>query len=77
MKAVDMDSVCLVHSGEAWGYQQPPCSRQMIRHLERNEGVVTWVQVVARISPVQGGLPLRTNPSCPSPRQAQCLTSFQ
>lgn len=47
MKAVDMNSVCLVHSGEAWAYQQPPCSRQMIRFLERNEGVVTWVQVCA------------------------------
>jgi hypothetical protein len=45
MKAVDMDTVSLVHSGEAWRHQQPPCSRQMIQHLEKNEGVVTWVQV--------------------------------
>ena len=45
MKVVDMQAVCLVHSGEAWGYQQPPCCRQMIQHLEKNEGVVTWVQV--------------------------------
>ena len=39
-----MGSVTLVHSGEAWEHAQPPCSRQMIRHLERNEGLVTWVQ---------------------------------
>ena len=45
MKAVDMETVCLVHSGEAWVFEQPPCSRQMIQHLEKNEGVVTWVQV--------------------------------
>ncbi len=45
MKSVDMDMVSLVHSGEAWRHQQPPCSRQMIQHLEKNEGVVTWVQV--------------------------------
>ena len=45
MKVVDMETVCLVHSGEPWVHQQPPCSRQMIQHLEKNEGVVTWVQV--------------------------------
>jgi len=44
MKAVDMTTVDLVHSGEAWPHSHPPCSRQMLRHLERNEGVVTWVQ---------------------------------
>lgn len=49
MKVVDMNSVCLVHSGEPWSHQQPPCSRLMIRHLERNEGIVTWVQVTARV----------------------------
>lgn len=45
MKRVDMDDLILVHCGEAWPHAQPPCSRQMIQHLERNEGVVTWVQV--------------------------------
>lgn len=44
MRMVDMDSVVLVHSGEAWPHRQPPCSRQMLQFLERNEGVVTWVQ---------------------------------
>jgi hypothetical protein len=45
MKRVDMDTVVVVHSGEQWEHEQPPCSRQMIRYLEKNEGLVTWVQV--------------------------------
>lgn len=44
MKTVDMDTVDLIHSGEAWPHPHPPCSRQMLQFLERNEGVVTWVQ---------------------------------
>ena len=44
MKFVDMETVDLVHSGESWPYQHPPCSRQMLPLLERNEGLVTWVQ---------------------------------
>lgn len=44
MKSVDLETVDLVHSGEPWPYQQPPCSRQMLPLLERNERLVTWVQ---------------------------------
>ena len=44
MKRVDMSGVEVVHSGEPWEFPAPPCSRQMIRHLEMNEGLVTWVQ---------------------------------
>jgi len=44
MKLVDMSGVRVVHSGEPWAHQQLPCSRQMIPFLERNEGLVTWVQ---------------------------------
>jgi hypothetical protein len=46
MKLVDMDTVFLVHSGEPWLHSQPPCSRPMIQFLERNEGLVSWVQVL-------------------------------
>ena len=46
MKQVDMATVFVVHHGEAWTHVQPPCNRQMIRYLEKNEGLVTWVQVV-------------------------------
>jgi hypothetical protein len=44
MKLVDMDGVELVHSGREWDFPEPPCSREMIRHLERNERFVTWLQ---------------------------------
>lgn len=45
MKEVDMSTVVVVQSGDAWAFKQPPCSRAMIQHLERNEGLVTWLQV--------------------------------
>ena len=48
MKRVDMGPLVVVHSGEPWGHESPPCSRAMIRFLERNEDVVTWVQVRPR-----------------------------
>jgi hypothetical protein len=44
MRAVNMENMSLVHSGETWSGAQPPCSRQMIRFLEKNESVVTWLQ---------------------------------
>jgi hypothetical protein len=72
MKLVDMSLVTLVHSGESWAHEQPPCSRQMIHMLERNEEVVTWVQVLAR----PGARPDRPlTPSRASPRQAPWRTS--
>ena len=45
-----MDSLIIVHSGESWSHQLPPCSRSMVRFLERNEEVVTWVQVCFAVS---------------------------
>lgn len=45
MKPVDMTGMTLVHSGNVWPHEQLPCSRQMIRLLEKNEDLVTWVQV--------------------------------
>jgi len=44
MKRVEPQDVFVVHSGEPWPHEQPPCSRQMIKYLERNEDIVTWVQ---------------------------------
>jgi hypothetical protein len=49
MKVVDMDTVELVHSGDVWPHEMPPCCKKMIRFLEKNEGMVTWVQVKTRI----------------------------
>ena len=45
MKRVDMSLVELVHAGEAWTHPRPPCCKRMIQYLERNEEIVTWVQV--------------------------------
>ena len=44
MKAIDMDTVVLVHSGDVWPHETPPCCKRMIRFLEKNESMVTWVQ---------------------------------
>ena len=44
MKPVNMDDMILIHSGDGWIHEQPPCNRQMIRYLERNEGIVSWIQ---------------------------------
>jgi hypothetical protein len=49
MKVVDMSTVFVVHSGDSWQHPQPPCSRQMISYLEKNEALVTWVQVLCFI----------------------------
>lgn len=73
MKAVDMGEVFVVHSGEPWGHSQPPCSRQMISFLEKNEGLVTWVQVLTtptRLSRGQGLMEF-------SPRAGPCRTSIR
>lgn len=72
MKRVDMESLVVVHSGETWVHQAPPCSRAMIRFLERNEDLVTWVQVCS--GPIF--LPERKL-TRRSPRMAGWRTSFQ
>ena len=73
MKRVDMDSLVVVHSGETWAHATPPCSRAMIRFLERNEDVVTWVQV----DPVSdSGLLLGSEPGVPQPRDGALEDQF-
>ena len=47
MKRLNMSGVFVVHAGEDWRHQQPPCSREMMRHLERNERLVSWLQPCA------------------------------
>lgn len=49
MKRVEMEGFFIVHSGEPWPHEALPCSRSMVKHLERNESVVTWLQ--ASVSP--------------------------
>jgi hypothetical protein len=45
-----MTNVMVVYSGDDWRHGLPPCSREMMCHLERNERLVSWLQ------PVNGGV---------------------
>lgn len=51
MKRVEMQGFAIVHSGDPWPHEALPCSRSMVKHLERNESVVTWLQVRRRTLP--------------------------
>jgi hypothetical protein len=44
MKRLDMTGVCVVYAGEMWGHGMPPCNREMVPFLERNERLVSWLQ---------------------------------
>jgi hypothetical protein len=46
MKRLDMADVYVVCSGDCWRQRLPPCSREMMAHLERNERLVSWLQPV-------------------------------
>lgn len=46
MKRLDMTDVCVVCAGIDWCHTLPPCSREMMAHLERNEKLVSWLQPV-------------------------------
>lgn len=39
-----MTDVCVVYTGEEWRHALPPCSKEMMSHLERNEKLVSWLQ---------------------------------
>ena len=41
-----MTNVVVVYSGEDWRHGLPPCSREMMCHLEKNERLVSWLQPV-------------------------------
>ena len=44
MKHIDMSNTCVVYAGDDWVHILPPCSREMMCHLERNERLVSWLQ---------------------------------
>lgn len=46
MKRLDMTDICVVYAGNDWRHALPPCSREMMIHLERNEKLVSWLQPV-------------------------------
>ena len=50
MKRLDMSNIRVIYAGEDWRHGSLPCSREMMRHLERNERLVSWLQ------PLGGGV---------------------
>ena len=44
MRRIDVERMDLVHYGLMWPHSAAPCNRAMIAHLERNEGLVYWLQ---------------------------------
>ena len=50
MRRLDMGAYSVVSVGDDWRHEQPPCSKEMMCHLERNERIGSWLQ------PVSGGV---------------------
>jgi hypothetical protein len=48
MREVDVSGCELVHAGLPWVHAKFPCSREMIKLLERNERYCTWFQPVGK-----------------------------
>lgn len=48
MKEVDVSRCEIVHAGSPWQYEEYPCSKSMIKLLERNERYCTWFQPVGK-----------------------------
>ena len=44
MRELDLAGLRLVHCGEDWPHDSPPCSREMVKFLERNETLVSWLE---------------------------------
>jgi hypothetical protein len=44
MKEVDVSACELIYAGRSWEQDKEPCSKEMIRMLERNETYCTWFQ---------------------------------
>lgn len=44
MRIIDTSSMRVVHCGDRWPLDTDPCSRDSIQLLERNEGIVSWLQ---------------------------------
>jgi hypothetical protein len=50
MKRIDMSQTLVVYTGENWTRSLPPCSKELMCLLERNERIVSWLQ------PLKGGV---------------------
>jgi hypothetical protein len=49
-RTIDAQNMQIIHRGNPWPHETPPCSKAMTHHLERNEAVVSWIQ------PIGGGV---------------------
>jgi hypothetical protein len=49
-RTIDAHNMQIIHRGNQWPHDVPPCSKTMTHHLERNEAVVSWLQ------PIGGGV---------------------
>ena len=45
MLLVDLSRNNIIKAGIPWAFSGSPNSKNMIEHLERNESVVTWLEV--------------------------------
>ena len=50
MERLDISNIRVIYAGEDWRHGSLPFSREMMRHLERNERLVSWLQ------PLGGGV---------------------
>ena len=50
MKALETAVMRVVHAGADWRHPSLPCTRETLALLEHNEGVVSWLQPVSRVS---------------------------
>jgi hypothetical protein len=44
MKTLDVSNMEIVLRGKQWDRAEDPCCKQVMHLLERNEGLVTWLQ---------------------------------
>lgn len=44
MRIINTTQMKIVHYGQKWEHPEDPCSKLMIRHLERNESIISWLQ---------------------------------
>jgi hypothetical protein len=51
VKALDVSNMEVILRGKQWDRAEDPCAKSVIHLLERNEGLVTWLQPKVDICP--------------------------
>jgi hypothetical protein len=44
MRIIDTIHMDVLHRGKKWLMETDPCSKDMMKHLERNESVISWLK---------------------------------